>query len=187
MSSGALDPINNPQEWDVIRVGGITSPGLCKLGDMKSKSEWDVKKGKGVYGATLTYVGRPPTKFTITFKLWLPSHFAAWDTFRPLFKYDATKKQVQAVDIYHPALADIELSSVVCEGIGAINHEGNQLYTIAVDFIEYFPAPKGSAISTPTGSKSNGAAPGASGAQADPVADAQQKQIAALLAQASAP
>ena len=60
------------------------------------------------------------------------------------------------------------------------------LYTITVDLLEYFPPPKASAIGTPTGSAagkgSNGAKPGG-----DPIADAQQAEIAKLLAQAQDP
>jgi len=186
MSSGGVNPIDNPQKWDVVRVGQTTSPGICKVGEFKRVNEWDVKKGKGSLGATVTYIARPPAKGSIVFKLWTATHFMAWDTFRLLFQYDPTKRTVQAVDIYHPALADINVNSVVCEEIGNIVHEGNQLYTITVALLEYFPPPKASAVSTPTGSKSNaGNTP--QGNVADPVADAQQKQIAELMKQAASP
>lgn len=186
--SGAVNPLEQPQAWDVIQIGQLTSPGHCVLGDFRSKHEWDVKKGKGVYGSTITYVGRPPATGTITFYLWTADHFTQWDTFRQAFKYDPTKKAVQAIDIYHPALADIDLTSVVCEGIGAAKHEGKQLYSIEVELLEYFPPPKGSAIGTPTGSQSVATSPSTTpGTPADPIADAQQKEIAALLSQASQP
>lgn len=186
MSSGSVDPILNPQDWDVVTIGQTVSPGICKVGEFKRGNEWDIKKGKGTLGATVTFVGRPPAKGSITFKLWTSAHFAQWDTFRAALLYDPTKKAVQAIDIYHPSLADIGVNSVVTESIGNIVHDGQGLYTIAVDFIEYFPPPKGSAVSTPTGSRSNAGLPGGSGATPDPVAEAQQKQIAELLKQASA-
>jgi len=187
MSSGAIDPINNPEAWDTLRVGQTISPGVAEIGDIKTKNEWDVKKGKGVYGSTLTFVGRPPSHFSVTFKLWTADHFVKWDLFRPLFKYDPAKKAIQAIDVYHPALADIELTSVVCEGVGAVHHEGGGLYTIVVDFIEFFPAQKTSAVGTPGGSTpgkglNNGKVPGG-----DPIADAQQAEIARLAAIAAQP
>lgn len=186
MSSGAINPIDYPQDWDVVRIGQAISPGICKVGEFKRAHEWDVKKGKGTLGATVTFVARPPAKGSITFKLWTSAHFTAWDSFRPLLQYDPTKKSVQAVDIYHPSLADIGLTSVVTESIGNIVHEGDQLYSITVEFLEYFPPPKGSAVSTPTGSRStqSNTTPGA---PADPVADAQQKEIGELMKQAAAP
>jgi hypothetical protein len=186
MASGAVNPIDNPEAWDKIEVGNQESPGVCKVGEFKRAHEWDIKKGKGTLGGTVTFVGRPPAKGSITFELWLPEHFEQWELFRPLLQYDPTKEKVSAVDIYHPALADIGLTSVVTEAIGNIVHAGKQLYTIAVDFLEYFPPPKKSAVSTPTGSKAvpPGTTPGPSG---DPIADAQQREIAALLKKAGEP
>lgn len=188
MSSGDVNPFDFPETWDVIVTGQQTSPGICKVTGFKRAHEWDVKKGKGTLGGTLTFTGRPPAKGSVVFKLWLPSHFTAWDLFRPLLKYDPTRKTVQAIDIYHPALADIDIKSVVTENIGAIEHEGEGMYTISVDFIEYFPPPKASAVGTPSGSKSGVKKVGdKSGTSDDPIADAQQKQIAALLEKANAP
>ena len=189
MSSGAVNPIDNPQIWDVIRLGQAISPGICKVGEWKREHQWDVKKGKGTLGGTVTFVGRPPAKGSITFKLWTPDHFAEWDLFRPLLKFDPTKKTVSAIDIYHPSLADIDIHSVVTETIGNVVHEGDQLYSITVDFIEYFPPPKAAAVGTPSGSKSAKSTTGSNstGKSDDPVADAQQKEIAALLKKAAEP
>ena len=184
MSSGTVDPFSNPQAWDVITVAGVASPGKCDVSDCKTAYDWDVKKGKGVRGATVTFLGRPPAKFHITFQLWTAAHFAAWDAFRPLFKYDPAKKQPNAIDIYHPALADIEISSVVCEGIGTIIHKGGQLYELVIDFLEYLPPVK--SIGTPGKSVYTQLDKGP-GTQPTSATDADQKTAADLLKQASAP
>jgi hypothetical protein len=186
MSSGALNPYSNPGAWDVVLVGQVTSPGICEVSEVKRAHEFDVKKGKGSYGATVTFVGRPPAKGSIKFKLWKPEHFTQWDSFRPLLKYDPTKKSVQAVDIYHPSYADVDLHSVVIESIGNIVRESLGLYSITVEILEYFPAPKKSAVSTPTQSQSTQA--GTTVGTPPPAAqDAQEAEIAALMKQASAP
>lgn len=184
--SGQLDPITNAEAWHVIRVGQSVSPGLAIPGEIKRKHEWDVKKGKGTFGSTTTFVGRPPGQCSVKFLLWLPVHFVQWDTFRPLLKYDPTKKSIQAVDVFYPSWADVDFKSVVTESIGSIVHEGKGLYSCTVDFLEYFPAPKRSAVSTPTRSDptKDNTTPGV---QPGPVADAQQKEIAQLLQQAAQP
>ena len=189
MASGAIDPILNAQDWDVITLGGQLSPGVCEVSEFKRAHEWDQKKGKGTLGATATYVGRPLAKGSIKFKLWTSLHFQQWDLFRQLFQYDPTKQNVTGVGIYHPSLADIGITSVVCESIGNIVHEGDGLYSVTVELLEYAPPPKASAVSTPTTSKTTTTiAPGSPpGAPPDPVADAQQKEIKTLLQQASAP
>jgi hypothetical protein len=145
-----------------------------------------VKKGKGTYGATVTFVGRPPAKGSVKFYLWTPLHFTQWASFRPLLKYDPTKKKVQAVDVYYPSLADIDIRSVVVESIGNIVKEAPGLYSITVELLEYFPAPKKSAVSTPT--QSQATQDGTTVGKQPPAAqDAQQAEIAELMKQAAAP
>jgi len=189
MASGAVDPITQPQAWDVVLIAQQTSPGLARVGEFKRVHEFDVKKGKGTLGATTTFVGKPPAKGSIVFRLFYASHFVAWEQFRPLLKYDPTKQNIQAVDIYHPSLADIDVNSVVCESISNIVHVGNGEYNVTVEFLEYFPPPKASAVGTPTGSQANAGTPPINkpGTPADPVADAQQKEIGDLLKQAGSP
>lgn len=187
MPSGAVNPLDNPEAWDSVQISGQPSPGLCKLSGFRRNFEWDVKKGKGTIGGTVTFVGRPPAKGSITFKLWTPAHFAQWDLFRPLLKYDPTKKAVQAVDLYHPSLADVDMNSFVTENVGAIEHDGNGLYTIAVDFLEYFPPPKASAVSTPSGSTNTTTKSGAGKPNPQPVLDAQEEEIRTLLKTAAQP
>lgn len=192
MSSGSVSPISNPQEWDFVRIGGIPSPGKCDVSEFKRAFEWDVKKGKGVLGGTVTFVGKPPAKGSVKFFLWTDSHFSQWATFRNLLKYDPTKKQAQAVDIYHPSFADIGIHSVVVESIGNIVHEGAQLYSCTVEFIEYNPPPKKSAVSTPSGAKSapptndnGGPIPGLPPLDAETAQD--EEMIKRLIPEAQAP
>ena len=145
-----MDPITNPQDWDTVDLGGVTTPGRCELSGFKREHDFDKKMGKGSAGATSTFVGKPPAQGSIEFFLWLPEHFVAWDALRPALKYDPSKgKQVEALAIYHPALWDLEIASVVTEKIGIIQHKGEQLYAFTVDFSEYLPPPKKSAVGNP--------------------------------------
>ena len=162
MSLAGNDPLSNPSAWNVVIVAGTTSPGYCVVKEHSRRNEWDVKAGKGVKGATITYVQRPPAKFSVEFYAGYydasgaggADHFAAWDKFQPLLRYDPTKKTVQALDIYHPALADVEITSVVTESIGGWEHVGDQLFRRTVELLEYFPPPAKSATGSPSGSKS---------------------------------
>ncbi len=179
-----LNPIDNAQSFDKIEIDGDECPGICVLKGFKRPTEWDVKRGKGTKGGTVTLTQLPPAKGTATFSLWLTEHFSAWATFRRKFKYDPTKKTANAVDIYHPWLADLDIISVVTESIGLIEHQGKGLYTIEVELLEYLPPPKASATSTPDGSK-KGNGVGAEG-KGDVDIETQQKQqeIKQLLAEA---
>lgn len=181
-----MNPIDHPEAWDAIRIGGVVSPGLCEVTGFKRPFGWDKKKGKGAAGETLTFAQLPLAEGTVTFKLWTREHFQAWKTFRPLFKWDPTKKKGSPLDIYYPSLDDLDIKSVVAKEIGAIEKTSKGMYTITIPLIEYRPPPPVAATKTPAGSKTNGSGtqPGKS---TDPIADQQQAEIAALLAEAKKP
>lgn len=153
MSSADLDPINNPEAWDKITIGGVLSPGICKVSGFKRKHDFDRKKGKGASGETLTFVQKPAAEGSIKFLLFESIHFLEWQKFRDALKYDPTKRAVSPVDIYYPALDDLGIKAVVTSSIGMVEPEGKGLYSITVEFIEYNPPPPVSAVSTPKGSK----------------------------------
>ena len=187
-----VNPIDSPQDYDVCKVDGEENPGIIDpkgITGFKRQTEWDVKKGKGTKGGSATLSQLPPSKGSIKFLLWTAAHFQAWDfSFRNRFKYDPTKKTKNAVDIYHPALAKLGISSVVTESIGPEEQEGDGLWSITVELLEYLPPAKKTATSTPNGSTSNGGGKaGTSGKIDDPIADAQQEEIKALLKQAGEP
>lgn len=184
MASGQINPIDNPGAWDFLTVGGMKSPGLAKVGEAKRANEWDKKKGKGASGESLTFVQKPAASFSVQFYLWEPQHFADWETFRPLLKYDPTKRVTTALDVYHPSLADLDIGAVVTESLGSIVHEGDQLYSCTVEFCEYNPPPPVSAVSTPAGSVGQSPDAATAGTQPDPAVVSAQSEFDSALADA---
>lgn len=163
-----VSPFLYPQEWDTILVGGeggTPSPGICEIAGAKPKNEWDVKRGKGAQGAQYTYNGLEPARFTATFTLWRspgitgpsdPDDYEDWLAFVALLKYDPTRKDIQAVDIYHPALDDVGISAVIVEGISSWVHKGGLKFEATIDFIQYAPAPQTNASAAPSGAAVQG-------------------------------
>lgn len=182
LGSVFLNPIGFASSWHYVTVAGERSPGAISVDGISGfdrETGWDKKKGKGTQGATLTLTTLPPTEGSIEFQLWTSEHFVEWTAFRNLLKYNPTKKDGQAFDIYHPSLADLDVTSVVTSKISPIRHKGKGMYVVKVDFIEYLPPPPVSSVSTPASSQANN--PDANpGEPPDPIADAQQKRIAAL-------
>jgi hypothetical protein len=146
---------NGSAAWDVVVVAGVTSPGVVKVDKPKREYKWDAKCGKGTQGSTTTFVGTPPVKVKMTFSLWTFDQFADWDSFRALLLLDPTKSSPTALEVYHPSLADLNIHSLVTEDVGGLVHEGKGLFTVEVNFLEYFPAPPTSAVSTPSTSNGN--------------------------------
>lgn len=197
----ALSPLRNPEEWDRIEIAGVASPGICDVGKCKRHNVWDVKRGKGVQGATTTYQGIEPATFEVTFTLWRdpqvtspndPDDFQEWEDFVPLLKYDPSKKTIQPVDIYHPSLIPIGIIRVLTEDVGnivAVKPKGSGEYEVEVRFLEYLPPPPVDVSSTPAGSRTTIKKPGSDPAAEpeDPAVAIAQKQIATLLATAQDP
>jgi hypothetical protein len=105
------NPIDFPELWDTFSIVGTLSPGKCKFGKVKRKYQWDKKKGKGSKGESLTFTQIPSVEVSVTLEFWTAAHFREWDEFLPLLKFDPTKKTVTAIEIYHPALADLHTCS----------------------------------------------------------------------------
>jgi hypothetical protein len=148
---------------DVVQIGGspgILSPGYCVLSGWTRSFEFDVKKGKGTKGSTLTFTQLPPGGGEIEFFLWDDgtlgtghNHFAEWAIFARALKFDPTKKQIEALQIFHPFLDDLGISSVVCTEIGILTRSPTLMFSSKCKFLEYTPPPKGSAVGTAKGTK----------------------------------
>jgi len=191
-SSADLNPIQFSSDWHQIYVSGKPSPGVIAVDGISGFNrglEWDKKKGKGASSETITKVQRPLAEGSITFVLWLPEHFTQWADFRPLLKFSQNQgksvKATDAFDIYHPSLADLEISSCVTKNISPIYHKGNGRYEVVLELIEWRPVPPKPIVTTPAGSTANGTGRRDPGDTGDPVADAQQKEIADLMKKAA--
>lgn len=184
------DPFTNPQSYDKVKVAGLECPGIVPpdgISGFSREIAWDVKKGKGTKGGSMTLEQLPPAKGSIKFLLWTAEHARAWDEyFRALFKYDPTKKKKDAIDIYHPALAKNGVYSVVTEKISPETYEGPGLYSITVDLHEYLPPPKKTVTSSPAGSSSGGKKDRLD-TSVPSEEDERQRRIAELMAEARKP
>lgn len=186
--SALLDPITNPNAWMFLLVENQQVPGwITSMDGFGLKTGWDVKSGKGAKGANLTLTSQPPSKGSITWTIVRGIQFSLWAEFLPRFKYQPDKNaSTQAVAVYHPALADVGVTSVVVEEIGIWKHMGRMKYERKIDFIVWTPPPTKSIVATPTRASETGSGSSAKGVPDDPVADAEQRQIAQLLQQAQA-
>lgn len=139
--------IDNEDLYNAISLGGKTSPGKVTLSGHNRKTEWDVKSGPSLNGATTTIKARPPIEFSASFYLVKDvaqgtDDFAAWDAFEPIIKSTIAGKTPKAVDIYHPDLARNDIKSVCEAEIGGFIYDGKGGATVTVKFQEYRPPKK---------------------------------------------
>ncbi len=194
----APNPFEHEELFDHVVLAGVRSPGKVTLSGHKRAEKWDVKEGDGTGGATTTRKGEKVAQFTATFSLWWNpadgvDHFTEWASFLTVLRSSTAGKDPVALDIAHPDLAELGITSVVVEEIGGKQHDGKGGATVAVQFLEYRPAKPKSG--TPSGSAANaagaGAAGGAGGGAAqggtvDPNAEA-KAELDALVAEAKSP
>jgi len=142
--SSAESPWSNPTAWDtlVLKPGSKPSNWYGKFDIMGAKRsyKWDVQDGLGLQGAVELYRGRTPPPFSIKFYLWADEQYASFLQFLSSFLYDPTKLNVQPVTIYHPKLTNLGIDQVICESVGAIDKESDDLmFSCTVDLREFFP------------------------------------------------
>jgi hypothetical protein len=121
---GSLDPGNSQfPVWDVVLLNGQTLPGLCAVTGKRAK-RYDVKKSKGVDGATLTGQGFDLADIKIVERLWTREHLNALYVLMPVLEAPSSQVpgQVQsALQIYHPALALRSIFHVVIEHVSLLH------------------------------------------------------------------
>jgi|SRR6185312_348093 len=181
----SVSPIANANEWMYFTLNGVHSPGTIALGGMKGFKRgtgWDIKKGKGTQGATLTLVSMPPIKGTITLNLIDDADFTAWLDFVTLvLAISPTQQQAQGLQIYHPAFQYLypPLTNVVVEDWTIPEeHGGRRRYQVVITLLEWQKPPPASVVSTVAGSKPDQNPPGPT--PQDPRIAALQTQIGLL-------
>jgi hypothetical protein len=159
----ALEPISSPEAtpeiYDVIKLGGVTSPGIVTLSGHDRVINWDIKVGKGQSGARMSLKDVPPCEFQASFYLATAEDYADWAAFKAAI--DSTVAATpKALDIYHPDLAEQDIKSVVKGTIMGTVHDGKGGRTIAVKFVEYRPPKKKTGGPSGSSSKSKKKASG---------------------------
>lgn len=198
------DPITSPEAWQTVYLAGVASPGIASVTGWTRDSDIDVKKASGGQGAEETYRGQPPATGKVVIRVGYSDiagspasdQFDALDAWLSLLAVDGTKGDIKGVDIRHPALAKLRppVVSVMAQKVGQLEqlHEGDSLYSVTVELIEYktdggvnaTQTPNGVTQSTPGTSGGGGGALGGtdlSGIQdPQPVPDANQIEITQL-------
>lgn len=151
----STNPLDHPDLYDHIELGGVQSPGVVKLSGHDRKIGWDIKKGSGQSGATTTRSSDDPVEFTASFFLADAEDIAAWPTFLAVVKSTVSGKTPQALEVYHPDLAENGITSVVQATILGTVHDGMGGQTRAIKFLEYRPPVKKGG--TPKGAKASAA------------------------------
>jgi hypothetical protein len=179
-----ISPFSNANDWMYFTLNGVNSPGTIALGGMKGfkrQTGWDIKKGKGTQGATLTLTTMPPCKGSITLNLITDADIVGYDNFvAQVLSISPTQQQAEGLTVYHPSFSPIGLTQVVVESYTAPEEVGNKRkYQVVIELIEWQPPPAASVVSTPSQTAPDKSAAGGS-PPVDPRITALMTQIALL-------
>ena len=180
--SPTLSPISNANDWMYFTLSGVNSPGTIALGGIKGfkrETGWDIKKGKGTQGATLTLKDIPPVEGKITLNLISDADFAGYDAFvASVLSISPKRQQAEGLTVFHPSFSSIGLTQVVVKHYTAPEEVGGKRkYQVEIELLEWQPPPAASVVST-VATTAPGA--GAGPRQQSPRVVALQAQVAAL-------
>jgi hypothetical protein len=176
--ANSFSPVGFEEFWDKMLVGGVLTPGRVTISGHGQEVKWDIKAGDGQDGASTTRKGLNPNAFSTTFQLALDwdhqvDEFAEWDRFLPILQSSFNSDTPNALTIYHPDLAELQITSAVVKKIGGKVHDGTGGATVKVDWLEYRP-PKPKPPKSPSQAKGLKGASGVGGTistKNDPNAD----------------
>ena len=177
--------------WMFFTLSGLASPGTIPRGGIKGfkrETGWDIKKGKGTAGATLTLKDKPPCEGTITVQLLTAQDFTDWDNFvSQVLAIPEQNQQANGLSIFHPSFSSIGLTTVVVKHFSPPEEQRPGLYYASIEFIEWSAPPAQSIVATvsTTAPEQDNTAAGVP-PQNDPLIYAQQFTVA-LLQQAATP
>jgi hypothetical protein len=115
-----LNALYSDHPWTTAFLGGMRLPGLCKVLNGLTEIGIDMKKPEGKDGSTITVKGYKPGKFEIACTVWSSDQ---WDVLQNIIsvvwreKKKKAKLATLAIDVSHPALVLLGVSSCVIEGI----------------------------------------------------------------------
>lgn len=134
---------DNEVLFESIVVAGQASPGVVTV-EFERAIGWDVKKGKGQKGATITRTGEGPAEITCTFLLVRDDaegvdDVAEWPEFEALLRSSISGATPKPLDFYYPDTIEQDITSIVLKSIGSPKRDGKGGETRVVKLLEYRP------------------------------------------------
>jgi hypothetical protein len=158
--------------YDRVKFAGqYLSPGLCVIEGAALNNKWDIRAGYGVIGGTAWFVGTELSEFSITFKLYDEADWTDWEVVAPLFRTRQRTSSWIGLDIEHPQLKEVGITSGVVKKLSQpVMEDEAGVWSIRVDFIDYPKRPQLAAKK----------AEGTQAQPVDPIAAALDKNVEAI-------
>lgn len=134
-------PIEDPQSWDEVMIGGKRLPGVAVPTNVDSPRDYDVKKAKGKAKAKVTNNGDPPRKPKIA---WQFDPAESWNEanqiITEIIEPRKAGKKLDPVEVVHPLFARHGIRTCLIVNYDGPNFDKGKA-SITIDLLEY-EAPK---------------------------------------------
>ncbi len=130
-------PLSAPIDFIILK--GQRSPGTAELSGGSANNMWDERKGFALSGARLRYRGRGLARFSVVLTLISAQDWEEWHRWRPLVQQPPIGERARAMEIYHPILEDLGVSSCVVDKLHQPVQPRAGEWQIKIDFIEQRP------------------------------------------------
>jgi len=111
-------PLFAPNPWDRLNIGGYQVPGVVDTSGASQQLAYNKGKPSGAHGARVTLTGKDPQPADVKVYISTPEQWSRWQTIKAAI-YAADRKTVKALDVYSPALASVDVKSVIVVGMNA--------------------------------------------------------------------
>lgn len=132
------NPLEQPA--DSVILAGETSPGICEVDAGVQKRDYDERRGPALSGARLVYRGTKLVRFTLRIKLYTVADWDGWNAWSRLVERPPDGTRPGALDIEHPQLEALGVTSCVIEELGQAKRTSDDgEWTIEIKCIEHRP------------------------------------------------
>lgn len=130
-----------PDAWDAIVIAGSAMPGLALVSGEGIGRDIDMKKSPGRDGARLRDRGYQNAKFTVELRVWTADQFESLQRRLEDLQPKRRGGTRNALDVAHPALAMLGVTSMYVQGIGMPVIKGGIL-SVTLKAVEWYQSPR---------------------------------------------
>jgi hypothetical protein len=107
------NPLTSPIDYYLLLRR--KSPGLSEVAGASQPRKWDERGGYGLSGAFLVYTGDGLAHFSIHTHLFTVDDWDEWNQWKQIVSKPPAGTRPKALDIWHPFLEDLGITSVIVE------------------------------------------------------------------------
>lgn len=126
--------------WDVLELNGVRFPGIWTL-DVKASRKFQIDKGSGEDGNTLTNDGYEGSRISAKGNLWTDAQVAELNAILATYNPRSLGGTIAPVTIVHPIASMLGLRAIVISQ-WALSTPNASYFTPRFEAIEWFPEPE---------------------------------------------